>query len=151
MDEAWGILSMARDESKAASAATRYHLRAGIEERHRHLKCFWDLAEFTSTSFALVVNQIAFTALTYSLLQQQILRQGRKALNKASKSRMLEELVPTSDAVIVYTDQYYAVFDKLDYTDMVLAVPESAREKLRELIRRKRSKSRVSAVTDSSP
>lgn len=151
MDEAWGILSTARDESKAASAATRYHLRIGIEERHRHLKCFWDLAEFTSPSFALVVNQIAFTALTYSLLQQQILRQGRKALNKASKSRMIEELVPASDAVIVYTDQYYAVFDKLDYTDMVLAVPESAREKLRELIRRKRSKSRVSAATDSSP
>lgn len=85
------------------------------------------------------------------MLQQQILRQGRKALNKASKSRMMEELVPTSDAVIVYTDNYYAVFDKLDYTDMVLAVPESAREKLRELIRRKRSKSRVSAATDTSP
>ena len=151
LDEAWGILSTARDESKAVPAAKRYHLRIGIEERHRHLKCFWDLAEFTSTSFALVVNQIVFTALTYSLLQQQILRQGRKALNKASKSRMLEELVPTSDAVIVYTDNYYAVFDKLDYTDMVLAVPEAAREKLRELIRRKRSRSRVSAATDASP
>ena len=151
LDDAWGILSTARDESKAVPAAKRYHLRIGIEERHRHLKCFWDLAEFTSTCFAEVVNQIVFTALTYSLLQQQILRQGRKALNKASKSRMLEELVPTSDAVIVYTDHYYAVFDKLDYTDMVLAVPESAREKLRELIRRKRSKSRVSAATDASP
>ena len=151
LDEAWGILSTARDELKAVPAAKRYHLRIGIEERHRHLKCFWDLAEFTSTSFALVVNQIVFTALTYSLLQQQILRQGRKALNKASKSRMLEELVPTSDAVIVYTDNYYAVFDKLDYTDMVLAVPEAAREKLRELIRRKRSRSRVSDATDTSP
>jgi hypothetical protein len=151
LDEAWGILSTARDELKAVPAARRYHLRIGIEERHRHLKCFWDLAEFTSTSFALVVNQIVFTALTYSLLQQQILRQGRKALNKARKSRMLEELVPTSDAVIVYTDNYYAVFDKLDYTDMVLAVPEAAREKLRELIRRKRSRSRVSSATDASP
>jgi len=151
LDEAWGILSTARDESKAVPAAKRYHLRIGIEERHRHLKCFWDLAEFTSTCFAEVVNQIVFTALTYSLLQQQILRQGRKALNKASKSRMLEELVPGSDAVIVYTDNYYAVFDKLDYTDMVLAVPESAREKLRDLIRRKRSRSRVSAATDASP
>ena len=70
------------------------------------MKCFWDLAEFTSPCFALVVNQIVFTALTYSLLQQQILRQGRKALNKASKSRMIEELAPTSDAVIVYTDGY---------------------------------------------
>jgi len=151
LDEAWGILSTARDEVQAVPAGRRYHLRVHIEERHRHLKCFWDLAEFTSPCFDLVVNQIVFTALTYSLLQQQILRESRKALNKASKSRMMEELVPTSDAVIVYTDNYYAVFDKLDYTDMVLAVPEAAREKLRELIRRKRSRSRVSAATDASP
>lgn len=115
------------------------------------MKCFWDLAKFTSPCFDLVVNQIVFTALTYSLLQQQILRQARKALNKASKSRLMEELTPVSDAVIVYTDHYYAVFDKLEYTDMVLDVPESARQKLRELIRHKRSKSRVAAVTDASP
>jgi len=151
LDEAWGILSTARDELHAVPAAKRYHLRIHIEERHRHLKCFWDLAEFTSPCFDLVVNQIVFTALTYSLLQQQILRQARKALNKASKSRMMEELAPVSDAVIVYTDHYYAVFDKLDYTDMVLDVPESARQKLRELIRRKRSKSRMAAATDASP
>ena len=151
LDEAWGILSTARDELHAVPAGKRYHLRIHIEERHRHLKCFWDLAEFTSPCFDLVVNQIVFTALTYSLLQQQILRQARKALNKASKSRLMEELAPVSDAVIVYTDHYYAVFDKLDYTDMVLDVPESARQKLRELIRRKRSKSRMAAATDASP
>jgi len=151
LDEAWGILSTASDESRAVPVLKRYHSRIGIEERHRHLKCFWDLAEFTSPCFELVVNQIIFTALTYSLLQQQILRQGRKALNKASKSRMLEELVPVSDAVIVYTDNYYAVFSKLDYTDMVLAVPEAARGKLRELIRRKKSAARASVATDASP
>ena len=151
LDAAWGILSTDRNELKAVPAGKRYHLRIHIEERHRHLKCFWDLAEFTSPCFDLVVNQIVFTALTYSLLQQQILRQGNKALNKASKSRMMEKLVPVSDAVIVYTDHYYTVFDKLDYTDMVLDVPESARQKLRELIRHKRSKSRVSAATDASP
>ena len=63
----------------------------------------------------------------------------------------MEELTPVSDAVIVYTDHYYAVFGKLEYTEMVLNVPESAREKLRKLIRRKRSKSRVEAATDASP
>lgn len=151
LDEAWGILTTARQESRAVPAGRRYHLRVHIEERHRHLKCFWDLAEFTSPCFNLVVNQIIFTALTYSLLQQQILRQARKALNKASKSRLMEELVPVSDAVIVYTNHYYAVFDKLEYTDMVLDVPESARQKLRELIKRKRSASRVSAATDTFP
>ena len=151
LEECWGILSTAEDEQHPAPALNRYHIRVGIEERHRHLKCFWDLADFTSPCFALVVNQILFTALTYSLLQQQILRQARKALNKASKSRMMEELVPTSDHLIVYVDHYYAVFDKLEYTDMVLEVPEAARDRLRELIRRKRSRTRVAFATDPPP
>lgn len=151
LDNTWGIISTAQDESKAVPVAKRYHLRTHIEERHRHLKCFWDLAKFTSTCFALVANQIIFTALTYSLLQQQILRQARKALNKASKSRLLEELTPVSDAVIVYVDQYYAVFDKLEYTGMVLDVPESARQKLRELIKRKQSRSRLAHATGAPP
>ena len=151
LEECWGILSTAGEEKHASPALKRYHIRVGIEERHRHLKCFWDLADFTSPCFALVVNQILFTALTYSLLQQQILRQARKELNKASKSRMREDLVPTSDHVIVYTDHYYAIFDTLEYTGMVLDVPEVARPKLRELIRRKQSRTRVALATDASP
>jgi hypothetical protein len=151
LDEAWGILTTACHEPQATPAVKRYHLRVLIEERHRHLKCFWDLAEFTSPCFALVVNQIIFTALTYSLLQQQILKQARKALNKASKSRMLEELVPVSDHVIVYTDHYYAAFHSLDYTEMVLDVPEDARQKLRDLIKRKQSQMRLTVVADAFP
>jgi len=151
LDEAWGIISTARDEPHAVSAVKRYHLRIHIEERHRQLKCFWDLADFSSPCFELVVNQIIFTVLTYSLLQQQILRESRKALNKASKSRMMEELVPVSDHVILYCDHYYAVFDNLEYTDMVLSVPESARLKLRNLIKLKRKQTSPSVVTDGSP
>lgn len=151
MEECWGILSTAGDEQCAVPVIKRYHNRVGIEERHRHLKCFWDLADFTSPCFALVVNQIVFTALTYSLLQQQILRQARKALNKASKSRMIEELVPTSNHVIVYTDHYYAMFSTLEYTGMVLDVPDAARDKLRDLIRRKQSGTRLSLLADASP
>ena len=151
LDEAWGILSAARDELQAVPAAERYHLRIHIEERHRHLKCFWDLAEFTSPCFELVANQIIFAVLPYSVVQQQILRHARKARNKASKSRLMEELVPVSDAVIVYVDHYYAVFDKLEYTGMVLDVPESARQKLRELIKRKQSRSRLAHATGAPP
>ncbi|MDA1088472.1 MAG: hypothetical protein O2901_15850 [Verrucomicrobia bacterium] len=56
---------------------------------------------------------------------------------------MMEELVPVSDAVIVFTDHYYAVFGCLEYTSMVLDVPDAPREKLRELIRRKQSQMRL--------
>ena len=115
------------------------------------MKCFWDLAEFTTPCFALVFNQIVFTALTYSLLQQQLLRQARKALNKASKRRMIEELVPVSDHVVVYTDHYYAFFHNLEYTGMVLDAPEAARQKLRNLIKLKQSQTRLSLAMDGPP
>ena len=151
LDDVWGIISTARHESRAVSAVKRYHIRIHIEERHRQLKCFWDLADFSSPCFELVVNQIIFTVLTYSLLQQQILRESRKALNKASKSRMMEELTPVSDHVILYCDHYYAVFDNLEYTDMVLSVPESARLKLRNLIKSKRKQTSPSIAADGSP
>ena len=151
LDDVWGIISTARHELRAVSAVKRYHIRIHIEERHRQLKCFWDLADFSSPCFELVVNQIIFTVLTYSLLQQQILRESRKALNKASKSRMMEELTPVSDHVILYCDHYYAVFDNLEYTDMVLSVPESARLKLRNLIKSKRKQTSPSIATDGSP
>lgn len=151
LTEAWGILTTASHEQLAVPAVKRYHLRVLIEERHRHLKCFWDLAEFTSPCFELVVNQIIFTALTYTLLQQQILRRARKALNKATKRRMIEELVPVSDHVIVYTDHYYAVFHSLEYTGMVLDVPEASRPKLRALIKHKQSQMRLWLATDGSP
>ena len=85
------------------------------------------------------------------MLQQQIFRKNRKALNKASKSRLLEELTPVSEAVIVYVDHYYAVFDKLEYTGMVLDVPEAARGKLRKLLKRKRTETRVVNATRAPP
>ncbi|MFN2351450.1 MAG: hypothetical protein ABR497_05845, partial [Kiritimatiellia bacterium] len=143
LGEAWGILSTARDELQAAPAAKRYHLRIHIEERHRHLKCFWDLARFTSPCFALVANQIIFTALTYSLLQQQILKQARKALNKATKKRLLEDLVSAPTYITVFTDQYYGIFHNLEYTDMALSVSEEARQKLRVLIQQKKQEMRL--------
>jgi len=151
LDEAWGILSTARDELQAAPAGKRYHLRIHIEERHRHLKCFWDLAEFTSPNFALVVNQIIFTALTYSLLQQQILRQARKALNKATKKRLLEELASAPTYITVFTHQYYGMFHNLEYTDMALSVSEEARKKLRVLIKKKKREMRLAFLDGPSP
>jgi hypothetical protein len=151
LNHCWGILSTAQNEREATPPVKRYHLRVHIEERHRHLKCFWDLARFTSPNLAMVVNQIIFTALTYSLLQQQILRQARKALNKATKRRLLEELATAPTYITVFTDQYYGMFHNLEYTDMALSVSEEARQKLRKLITIKKREMRLALVDGSSP
>jgi len=64
---------------------------------------------------------------------------------------MIEELVPVSDHVVVYTDHYYAFFHNLEYTGMVLDVPEAARQKLRNLIKLKQSQTRLSLAMDGPP
>jgi len=118
------------EDATAAAVIDRYGLRVAIEERHRHIKCFWDITDFKSTDFDLVANQVVFTLLTYTLLQQHLLRQGRKALNKATQSRLREKLVPVAEHITVFTDQRYARFSTYEYTAMVMAVPETARARL---------------------
>jgi hypothetical protein len=127
--DSWAVMTTAADTAVAAPVE-RYGLRTAIEERHRHIKLFWDIADFTSCDEALVVNQVVFTLLTYSLLQMHLLRRGRKALNKASKSRLLEQLLPAAEHVTVFTNQRYARFTTYEYSLMVMDVPESARATL---------------------
>jgi hypothetical protein len=127
--DSWAVMTTAT-ETTVASPVVRYGLRTAIEERHRHIKLFWDIADFTSCNESLVVNQVVFTLLTYSLLQMHLLRRGQKALNKATKSRLLERLQPVADHVVVFTDQHYARFTTRDYTLMVMDVPEAARPKI---------------------
>ena len=127
--DSWAVMTTAADLT-AAAPVQRYGLRTAIEERHRHIKLFWDIADFTSCDEALVVNQVVFTLLTYSLLQMHLLRRGQQALNKLTKSRLLEQLIPAAEHVTVFTDQRYARFNTYEYTVMVMGVPEAARAKL---------------------
>ena len=128
-EDSWAVMTTAEDAT-AAAVIDRYGLRVAIEERHRHIKCFWDITDFKSTDFDLVANQVVFTLLTYTLLQQHLLRQGRKALNKATQSRLREKLVPVAEHITVFTDQRYARFSTYEYTAMVMAVPDAARARL---------------------
>ncbi len=136
-DDSWAVMTTAEDD-KAGAVFDRYGLRTTVEECHRHIKCFWDITDFKSTNLNLITNQVVFTLLTYTLLQQQLLRQGRKALNKATKSRMLEELQPVAEYIIVFTDQHYALFDTYEYTELVMSVPEASRAKLAARIKKRK-------------
>jgi hypothetical protein len=128
-DDAWAIMTTAEDPD-TGSVLARYALRTTIEERHRHIKLFWDIADFTSCNLSLIVNQVLFTLLTYSLLQMQLFRRGQKALNKATKPRQMEKLTPVAEDITIFTDQYYARFTTYDYTELVLSVPEAVKPRL---------------------
>jgi len=107
-----------------------YALRTTIEERHRQLKCFSDLEGFSSRSFNLIVNQVVFILLTYSLLQWYLLRRGRQELNPKTRPRTLDLLRATITIILIYYKDYVAFLSPLEHQELVLTLEEAARKKI---------------------
>jgi Transposase DDE domain len=105
-----------------------YGIRTDIEERHRQVKCFWDITRFHSTAWSLVVNQTVFVCLTYSLLQMHLLQQGHEALNRRTV-QTTRCLLPDGDRVVVYCQQSFAFFTLLEHMELTLSMEEEARRR----------------------
>jgi len=135
--DTWMLLDT-RNAAKGACARDDYRLRVGIEERHRQLKCFVDLMEFTSRKFSLICNQVIFVALCYSLLQLFLLRIKRSALNRHTQPRLRRQLMPTDSVIIVYYCNRFALFTPSEYTEILLTLSAEAGKKILEKIRRLR-------------
>jgi len=135
--ETWLLLDTGEVEDPR-EARREYHLRTAIEERYRQLKCFSDLVHFTSRALSLVVNQIVFVLLAYSLLQIYLVQKGRKELNKKTPPRIRQQLLPSENHLIVCWKNYYALFDPYEYTELILSFGEAARRKILEKSRRMR-------------
>lgn len=133
----WMLLDTApiRDPARTRQ---EYGLRPMIEERHRQLKCFSDLESFSSRTFPLVVNQVVFILLTYSLLQWFLLRIGRKELNPKTQTRALDLLRPTLTVIVIYYKNYMALLTPLEHQELVLTLEEPARKKILAKTRRLR-------------
>jgi len=135
--EYWVLLDTAL-VTFAAQGRQSYMLRTTIEERHRQLKCFSDLEVFTSRAFSMVVHQVVFVLLTYSLLQWFLLRIGRKDLNARTRTRTLELLRPTITVIVIYYRNYVAYLSPLQHQELVLTLNEPARKKILAKTRRLR-------------
>jgi len=105
-----------------------YSLRTDIEERHRQVKCFWDLTRFHSTAWSLIVSQTVFVSLTYSLLQLHLLKHGHAELNRRTRETT-RRLLPDGDRVIIYRQQYFAFFTLMEHTELTLSLEGKARRK----------------------
>jgi len=135
--EYWVLLDTA-PVVDAAQGRQDYMLRTSIEERHRQLKCFSDLEAFTSRAFSLIVHQVVFVLLTYSLLQWFLLRIGRKELNPKTRTRTLELLRPSITVIVIYYQNYVAYLSPLEHQELVLTLSEPARKKILAKTRRLR-------------
>lgn len=133
----WVLLDTCEDTAPVQGREL-YALRTAIEERHRQLKGFTDLQEFTSRAFSLVVNQIVFTLLTYTLTQWFLLRIRRKDLTPRTRKRVQQLLQPRRTVIVLYWRNYVGYFDPLAYQELVLTLPEKARKKVLTKTRRLR-------------
>jgi hypothetical protein len=126
-EEGWLLVTTNEDWS-ARRVRDLYGLRTDIEERHRQVKCFWDLSRFHSTAWSLVVSQLVFVCLTYSLLQVHLLRRGHEELNRRTPPTS-RRLLPDGDRVIIYRQQRFAFFTLLEHMELTLGLEEKARRK----------------------
>jgi hypothetical protein len=115
-----------------------YHLRISTEERYRQFKCFIDLTNFTSRALSMVVNQVVFIMLTYNLLQLYLLDQGRPELNKKTLPRVRQQLLPSDNHIIIYYQNYYALFNPIELVEFLVTLGEEARNKIAKKCRRLR-------------
>lgn len=139
-EDLWMLLDTQPLGAAGAAAARRdeYHLRTTIEEGHRQLKGFWDLTHFTSRAFALVVNQVVFIALAYTLLQLFLRQQGRAELTRRTRPRVRDQLLPSAAVILLYCQQRFAILTPLEYTELLLTLAEPARRKILAQARRLR-------------
>lgn len=134
--EDFWVLVTTRLWKQSPDVRTLYGLRTSIEERHRQIKCFWDLTAFKSRSFALVLNQVVFVALTYTLLQMHLYLRQRAELNRVTRPRLLQMLTPTVSVIVVYYQRRFARLTIGEYSQILLTVEGEAKQKLLARIRR---------------
>jgi hypothetical protein len=130
------VLASTLDFDDPISLRQYYQLRPTIEERIRQTKCFWDLAKFRSTKFSLVVNQLVFVLMAYTLVQIFLLKTGRQDLAAHTRDRLFDELFSRDDRMALYCDGRVAFLPPLDYQEIILSLEEHARRKVLGLTRK---------------
>src|SRR5258708_16601807 len=87
--EHW-VLVTTSSSFNAPHIRSTYALRTAIEERHRQYKCFWDLAQMPSRQFSMVVNQVLFVLLSYTLLHAHLFLRHRHPMNPPTRGRLTQ-------------------------------------------------------------
>ncbi len=130
----WVLVTTAASWSAEHTRAT-YKLRVAIEERHRQYKCFWDVVRLTSCKFSLIVAQVLFTLLAYTLLQAHLHRKRRDEMNRRTRARILQTLGPTVEVVALYYQQRFCLLLLPEFAEILLTIEGEARLKLLKKMR----------------
>lgn len=133
--EGWALLST-EDFADPQGPPRQYALRTTIEERHRQLKCFYDLTDFHSRSFNAIAAQVVFVLLSYTLRQWQLWKVHQEQLAGRHPDFMEQRLNLEHQFVAIYHQHAYVQLPILSFTREVLELEPSARERALRKIRR---------------
>jgi len=125
----WALATTKEDLDPVATRLL-YHERVEVEERHRQLKCFWDLTGFRSRSFSLVAAQTVFVLLAYSLLQAFFRKVDRGELNAKTRERILRELRYEDDRLVLYSKGRVTYLTPLEHQELLLTLTEGAKRRI---------------------
>jgi hypothetical protein len=124
----WALMTT-RDYAHPPDARTDYHGRVKIEERHRQLKCFHDLSDFQSRSQNVIVAQVVFILLSYTLRQWQLWRLHAEVSPDQTPELMRRRLNLRREYIVIYLARSYAQMPLVRFTRLVLELEGAARQK----------------------
>ena len=131
----WALMTT-WDFVQARQPKERYQLRTQIEERHRVLKCFHDLSDFCSQGFNVIVAQVVFILLSYTLRQWQLWKQRQEQLSGRTPQEMRRRLNLRKEYVVIYHQNAYTQMPLVTFTRELLELAPEARAKALEKVRR---------------
>ena len=126
--DCWGLITTQRAAS-ALQVLGLYTQRVAIEERHRQLKCFYDLSDFRSRSFNAIAAQVVMVLLTYTLRQWQLWKFFEETLANLSPEQLVQQLNFRQQWVVIYLGYAYTQMPLMSFTREVLQLESPARDK----------------------
>src|SRR5258706_1011841 len=111
-----------------------YRKRPAIEERHRQLKCFYDLSDFRSRSFNAIAAQVVMVLLTYTLRQWQLWKFLEENLASLTPEGLAAQLRLLQQWIVIYLERAYTQLPVVSFAREAIQLEGPARDKaLRKL------------------
>lgn len=131
--EDWALMSTTPD-AQPTRLVELYRKRSAIEERHRQLKCFYDLSDFRSRSFNAITAQVVMVLLTYTLRQWQLWKFLEESLAGLTPDGLAAQLRLLQQWIVIYWERAYTQLPVVSFTREAIQLEGPAREKaLRKL------------------
>jgi len=133
--DGWGLVSTG-DFHDPLQPKAAYGCRTHIEERHRQIKCFYDLTDFHSRSLAAITAQVVLVLLTYTLRQWQLWKRQQEQRAHCGPELIGQQLAIHQQWVVIYHQRAYAQMPLVTFARELAELEAVARAKVLAKLRR---------------